>query len=151
LNGDDILLDLYCGTGMIGLSMAHRVKTLIGVEIVEQAVADARRNADDNGIKNARFLCADAAKAASQLEKEGVRPTVVIVDPPRKGCDKALIETIARMSPSRVVYVSCDPATLARDCAVFDELGYKTEHVTPVDMFPRTAHVESVVFLERRS
>ncbi|MBR5134536.1 MAG: 23S rRNA (uracil(1939)-C(5))-methyltransferase RlmD, partial [Clostridia bacterium] len=149
LTSDDILLDLYCGTGTIGLSMAHRVKSLIGVEIVEQAVADARRNADSNGVQNARFLCADAAKAAAQLEKEGVRPTVIIVDPPRKGCDKALIETIARMAPTRVVYVSCDPATLARDCAVFAEQGYRIEHATPVDMFPRTAHVETVALLTK--
>ncbi len=149
LKEDDILLDLYCGTGTIGLSMAHRVKTLIGVEIVAPAVEDAKRNAARNGIENARFLCADAAKAASQLEKEGIRPTVVIVDPPRKGCDKALIETIARMSPDRVVYVSCDPATLARDCAVFAECGYTVTDVTPVDMFPRTSHVETVVLLSR--
>jgi len=150
LTKDDVLLDMYCGTGTIGLSMAHRVKSLVGVEIVPQAIEDAKQNAARNGIGNARFLCADAAKAALQLEKEGIRPTVVILDPPRKGCDKSLIETVARMAPERVVYVSCDPATLARDCAVFDELGYHTEHVTPVDMFPRTAHVETVVLLEKR-
>ncbi len=150
LKEDDILLDLYCGTGTIGLSMAHRVKTLIGVEIVAPAVEDAGRNAAANGITNARFLCADAAKAAKQLEKEGIRPTVVIVDPPRKGCDKALIETIARMTPDRVVYVSCDPATLARDCAVFAQCGYETTDVTPCDMFPRTAHVETVALLSKR-
>ncbi len=147
---DDILLDLYCGTGTIGLSMAHRVKSMIGVEIVEQAVTDARCNAKRNNITNARFLCADAAKAASQLESEGIRPTVVILDPPRKGCDRALIETIHRMAPDRVVYVSCNPATLARDCAVFAEHGYRTEHVTPVDMFPRTAHVETVALLSKQ-
>ena len=150
LNKDDILLDLYCGTGTIGLSMAHRVKSLIGVEIVAPAVEDARKNAETNDIKNARFLCADAAKAAAQLEKEGVRPTVVVVDPPRKGCDRALIETVARMAPDRIVYVSCDPATLARDCAVFAEVGYQVTDVTPVDMFPRTAHVETVVLLSRK-
>ncbi len=149
LNKDDILLDLYCGTGTIGLSMAHRVRSLIGVEIVVPAVEDARRNAARNGIDNARFLCADAADAAKQLEKEGIRPTVIVVDPPRKGCDKALIETIARMAPDRVVYVSCDPATLARDCAVFEQNGYAVSHVTPVDMFPRTAHVETVALLSK--
>ncbi len=149
LKPDDVLLDLYCGTGTIGLSMAHRVRTLIGVEIVDQAVEDARKNAADNGITNARFLCADAAKAAKQLEKEGVRPTVVIIDPPRKGCDSALIDTIANMAPERVVYVSCDPATLARDCALFAQRGYETVNVNPVDMFPRTAHVETVVLLSK--
>ncbi len=150
LTGDDVLLDLYCGTGTIGLSMAHRVRQLIGVEIVAPAIEDAKQNAADNGIGNARFLCADAAKAAAQLEKEGVRPTVVIVDPPRKGCDKALIDTIARMNPDRVVYVSCDPATLARDAALFDTVGYRTVRVTPVDMFPRTAHVETVALLTKQ-
>ena len=149
LNENDVLLDLYCGTGTIGLSMAHRVKSLVGVEIVPQAIEDAKQNALRNGIHNARFLCADAAKAAAQLEKEGVRPTVIVLDPPRKGCDNALIETVARMAPDRVVYVSCDPATLARDCAVFDKLGYKTVHATPVDMFPKTAHVETVALLSK--
>ena len=150
LKEDDVLLDLYCGTGTIGLSMAHRVKSLIGVEIVAPAIEDAKRNAAENGITNARFLCADAADAAKQLEKEGIRPSVVIVDPPRKGCDRTLIETVARMAPERVVYVSCDPATLARDCAVFAESGYVTTDTTPVDMFPRTSHVECVAKLIRQ-
>ncbi len=150
LKTDDVLLDLYCGTGTIGLSMAHRVRTLIGVEIVAPAVEDAKRNAVENGISNARFICADAAQAAKQLEKEGIRPTVVIVDPPRKGCDRTLIETVARMAPERVVYVSCDPATLARDCAVFAECGYLVTDATPVDMFPRTSHCECVALLSRR-
>ncbi len=149
LTGDDVLLDLYCGTGTIGLSMAHQAKELIGVEITPQAVEDAKQNAIDNGIHNARFLNADAAKAAAQLEREGVRPNVVILDPPRKGCDAALIETVARMAPDRAVYVSCDPATLARDLKLFAEHGYQTESVTPVDMFPRTHHVESVAKLIR--
>ena len=98
---------------------------------------------------NARFLAADAAQAAVQLEREGIRPDVVIVDPPRKGCDTALIETVSRMAPVRIVYVSCDPATLARDLKLFAEQGYVTRRVTPVDMFPRTAHVESVAILTR--
>ena len=149
LTGDDVLLDLYCGTGTIGLSMAHQVKQLIGVEITSQAVEDARQNAAANGIHNARFLNADAAQAAVQLEREGVRPDVVILDPPRKGCDAALIDTVARMAPSRVVYVSCDPATLARDLKRFAECGYQTQSVTPVDMFPRTHHCESVAKLIR--
>ncbi len=149
LCGTETLLDLYCGTGTIGLSMAHQVKTLIGVEVVQQAVEDARLNAQINGIANARFIAADAADAAGQLEREGVCPDVVIVDPPRKGCDEGLIDTISRMAPARVVYVSCDPATLARDLKRFSERGYHTIQVTPVDMFPRTAHVETVAVLER--
>ena len=149
LTGNETVLDLYCGTGTIGLSMAHKVKQLIGVEVVEAAVADARLNAEQNGVMNARFLAADAAQAAVQLEREGIRPDVVIVDPPRNGCDTALIETVSRMAPVRIVYVSCDPATLARDLKLFAEQGYVTRRVTPVDMFPRTAHVESVAILTR--
>jgi len=151
LSGTETLLDLYCGTGTIGLSMADRVKTLIGVEIVPAAVEDARRNAEQNGIANARFLCADAGRAAAQLAAEGVQPDVVILDPPRKGCDLALIQTVAqRMSPHKIVYVSCAPATLARDLGEFARLGYETARITPVDMFPRTAHVETVVLMTKK-
>lgn len=149
LSGTETLLDLYCGTGTIGLSMADKVKTLIGVEVVEPAVEDARLNAQVNGITNARFIAADAAKAAVQLEKEGICPDVVIVDPPRKGCDERLIDTVSRMAPERIVYVSCDPATFARDLKRFSQRGYRTVRVTPVDMFPRTAHVESVACLTK--
>ena len=149
LTGTETLLDLYCGTGTIGLSMASRAGRIIGVEAVAPAVEDARRNAQANGIANARFLCADAAEAAAQLREEGISPDVVILDPPRKGCDAALIETVAAMSPGRIVYVSCDPATLARDLARFGEEGYRTRRVTPVDMFPRTPHVETVCKLVR--
>lgn len=149
LTGTETVLDLYCGTGTIGLSMANNAKALIGVEVVEAAVADARLNAAENGIANARFIAEDAAHAAVQLEREGVRPEVVIVDPPRKGCDEALIDTVARLTPDRVVYVSCDPATLARDLKRFAQRGYVTREITPVDMFPRTAHVESVTLIER--
>lgn len=151
LTGAETLLDLYCGTGTIGLTMAEKAKTLIGVEVVEQAVEDARRNAEDNGIQNARFLCADAGEAAAQLRREGVRPNVVILDPPRKGCDPEVIGTVADMAPSRAVYVSCDPATLARDLKLFAERGYAAVRATPVDMFPRTAHVETVVLLSRKN
>lgn len=149
LTGEEALLDLYCGTGTIGLSMAHRVRELVGVEVVPQAVEDARRNAADNGIANARFIAADAAQAAKQLAAEGWHPDVVVLDPPRKGCEAVLIDTVVQMNPDRVVYVSCDPATLARDLKLFAELGYATERVTPVDMFPRTAHVESVATVKR--
>lgn len=149
LTGDEVLLDLYCGTGTIGLSMAADAAQVIGVEVVEAAVEDAHRNAKENGIENARFICADAAKAAAQLAAEGIRPDVVILDPPRKGCDEQLLKTVAEMAPQRVVYVSCDPATLARDLARFAALGYTTRQVQPVDLFPRTAHCENVALLER--
>ena len=150
LSGDEILLDLYCGTGTIGLSMAGGCKELIGVEIVEDAVRDAENNAAVNSICNARFMCADAPEAAARLESEGVRPDVVVLDPPRKGCGEELVRTIGKMAPKRVVYVSCDPATLARDLKTFAEIGYETKEVTPVDMFPRTAHVETVVRISRQ-
>lgn len=149
LTGEETLLDLYCGTGTIGLSMARSAREVIGVEIVPQAVEDARRNADQNGIGNARFLCADAGEAARRLEEEGVRPDVVVLDPPRKGCGGDVIQAIGRLCPRRVVYVSCDPATLARDCRLLGERGYAVRRVTPVDLFPRTAHVETVALLER--
>lgn len=149
LKGDEVLLDLYCGTGTIGLTMAHKSKNLIGVEIVPKAIEDAKENARTNGVKNARFICGDAAKAAETLKAEGLAPDVIIIDPPRKGCDKSLINTISDMNPKRVVYVSCDPATLARDLAMFSELGFIAQEATPVDMFPRTAHVECVAWLKR--
>lgn len=146
---EDTLLDLYCGAGIIGLSMAHRVRRVIGVETVARAVEDARQNAAANGIANADFFCADAAEASLRLEKEGVRPDVVLLDPPRKGIDAALLETVVRWTPRRVVYLSCDPATLARDCARFATLGYTPGRVVPVDLFPRTRHVECVTVLSR--
>ncbi len=156
LNTNTTLLDMYCGVGTIGLSMAKNVRRLIGVEIVPDAVENAKKNAAENGVKNAEFICADAAMAADELEKEGIKPDAIILDPPRKGCDEELIKTVARMNPERIVYVSCDPATLARDCAMFATLGYTipkingTHKITPVDMFPKTAHVETVVLLSQR-
>lgn len=149
LTGSETVLDLYCGTGTIGLSMAKDAARVIGVEIVDQAVEDAKQNAADNGIENAEFLCMDAAKAADMLKNRGEKPDVVLLDPPRKGCSPELIETVSQMAPSRVVYVSCDPATLARDLKLFAAKGYKTMEATPVDMFPRTAHVECVVLMSR--
>ena len=149
LTGSETLVDLYCGTGTIGLTMAKDVKSLIGVEIIPQAIENAKENARLNGIDNAEFICADAAQAASTLLERGVKPDIVILDPPRKGCDEALIKTVAEMSPERVVYVSCDSATLARDCQRFAVLGYRTLAATPVDMFPHTAHVETVVLLSK--
>ena len=139
------ILDLYCGAGTIGLSMARQAKSIIGVEIVEAAVRDAKINAVENGIPNARFICGDAACAAEQLKQENIVADVVILDPPRKGCEEALLKTVANgFAPERIVYVSCDVATLARDTAVLETLGYKLIEYTPVDLFPRTAHVETV-------
>ena len=149
LSGSERLLDLYCGTGTIGLTMADGCASLIGVEIIPDAVRDAELNAERNGVKNARFICADAPAAAEQLRREGISPDVVILDPPRKGCGEELVETVAKMRPERVVYVSCDPATLARDLKYFAQRGYLTREVTPCDMFSRTAHVESVALLTR--
>lgn len=149
LQGDETLLDLYCGTGTIGLTMAKKARRLIGVEVVPDAVADAKENARKNGIENAEFLCADAAGAAEQLRDRGEHPDVVILDPPRKGSDRQTISAIADMRPQRVVYVSCDSATLARDLSVFAEFGYQAVKVQPVDMFPRTQHVETVCLLQR--
>lgn len=147
---DKNIVDLYCGAGTIGLSMAKQAKSVIGVEIVPQAIEDAKINAKENGIENARFICADAKEAARQLAEEGIKPDVVIVDPPRKGCDSEVIEIIANeFKPERVVYVSCDAATLARDLKLFCELGYSLTEYTPVDLFPRTSHVETVALLMR--
>lgn len=147
LKKHETLIDMYCGTGTIGLSMADRVKSMIGVEIIPQAIEDAKKNAERNSIDNTRFICGDAAKAAAELKAEGVKADCIIIDPPRKGCDSSLIGTIYDLSPKRVVYVSCDPATLARDIKLFEEKGYKAEKAVPVDMFPRTAHVETVVLM----
>lgn len=145
LTGEETLLDLYCGTGTIGLTMASKAKKLIGIEVVPQAVENAIENARLNKIDNAEFICADAAQAVGDFS-----PDVVIIDPPRKGCDEALPGIICKMSPKRIVYVSCDSATLARDCARFAQLGYTVAEATPVDMFPRTGNVETVVLLSRK-
>ena len=150
------VIDLYCGAGTIGLSMAKRAKRVVGIEIVDEAVKCANINAKINGIENAEFYCGDASDTEGLLEsvekKSGVKidPDVVIMDPPRKGSTKELIEYLSRRDIKRIVYVSCDPDTLARDCAWFKELGYEIGTVTPVNMFPRTGHVESVVCLTRR-
>lgn len=145
LTGQETVLDLYCGTGTIGLTMANKAKEIIGVEIVPQAVENAKENAALNSIGNARFICADASQAAVQLEKENIKPDVIIVDPPRKGCGEELLKTVNSMSPEKIVYVSCDSATLARDCKILSSYGFTVEKAVPVDMFPRTPHVETVV------
>ena len=151
LTGNETLLDLYCGIGTIGLSMAKHAKKVIGVEVVPEAVENAKENAKRNHIENAEFLCGDAAFAAAELKKRGETPDVIVLDPPRKGCSPALIETVASFAPQRIVYVSCDPATLARDLKLFAQLGFDPQEASPVDMFPGTAHVECVVWLKRGS
>ena len=144
------IIDLYCGAGTIGLSMANEAKSIIGVEIIPEAIKDAKFNAEQNGIKNARFICGDATVAAEQLAKEGITADTVIVDPPRKGVTADVIETIAhKFKPQTVVYVSCDSATLSRDIKIFGENGYELKEYTPCDLFPRTAHVETVALLVR--
>lgn len=152
LTPDDTLLDLYCGMGTIGLSMAEQCRELIGVEIVPEAIESAKANAARMGeavAAKSRFFCADAGQAATQLAAEGLHPDIVMLDPPRKGCDEATLSAVVRMAPRRVVYVSCNPATAARDAAWLERNGYHAEKVQPVDLFPRTKHCETVVLLSK--
>lgn len=149
LSPDDHLLDLYCGTGAVGLSMARSAGALVGVEVVAAAVENARHNALQNGIKHARFLCADAACAAQQLLADGWHPDVIVLDPPRKGADAAVLDCIAALAPSRVVYISCNSATLARDVKLLAQQGYHLRKARPVDLFPRTANVECCALFTR--
>ena len=151
LTGEETVLDLYCGTGTITLCMAAKAKKVIGAEIVAPAIADAKENAARNGIENAEFFCGDAADIAAKLEQDGLRPDVITVDPPRKGLSPEVIASVAAMGPERVVYVSCDPATLGRDVKLFAELGYRAIRACAVDMFPGTRHVETVVLLSRET
>ena len=146
---DDTVLDLYCGVGTITLTMAKAAGRVIGVEVIPQAVEDAKDNARRNGIENAEFFCGDAGEAALALEAQGVKADVVVVDPPRKGLNADAIEALARFAPRRIVYVSCDPATLARDVALLKDRGYRLLNAQAADLFPRCAHVESVVCLSR--
>ncbi|MGI6254660.1 MAG: 23S rRNA (uracil(1939)-C(5))-methyltransferase RlmD [Acutalibacter sp.] len=149
LTGKELLLDLYCGAGTIGLSMAHKAQRLLGVEIIPEAVENARENARLNGIENAEFFCGDTGDAAKMLADRGEKPDVIVLDPPRKGCSEELIHTVVEFQPERIVYVSCDPATLARDLKLFAKLGYPPVEAQPVDMFPATAHVETVCLLQK--
>lgn len=149
LTGRETVLDLYCGTGTIGLTLARGAKALIGVEVIPQAIEDAKVNAKRNGIENATFLCADATQAARELAERGERIDVAIVDPPRKGLAPAVIDSLVGMAPPRIIYVSCDPATLARDLKLLGER-YRLVHAEGFDLFPRTEHVETVCRLEGR-
>lgn len=145
----DVVLDLYCGVGTITLAMAKAAGRVIGVEVEPQAVADARDNARRNGIENAEFFCGDAGQAAVSLREQGLTPDVVVVDPPRKGLSPDVIQSLAQMSPRKIVYISCDPATLARDVALLKVQGFQLLEARAVDMFPRCAHVETVAWMSK--
>lgn len=149
LTGKERLLDLYCGAGTIGISMADKAKTVLGVEVIPEAVENAKENAKRNGVENAEFICGDAGEIAKKLADDGMLPDVVVVDPPRKGCDGQTISAICKMSPKCIVMVSCNPATAARDCSILSTMGYATEKVQPVDLFGGTGHVECVVLMSR--
>lgn len=152
LTGNETVWDLYCGIGTISLFLAKKAKKVYGVEIVPAAVEDARNNARINGIENAEFYVGKAEEVLPEkYEKEGIKADVIVVDPPRKGCDEALLDTVVKMQPKRVVYVSCDSATLARDLKYMGERGYEVVKAKAVDMFPMTVHIETCVLLQRRT
>ena len=149
LTGNETVIDAYCGTGTISLFLAQKARKVYGVEIVSSAIADAKKNARENNIRNAEFIVGDAIKVLPKLYKTGVRADVIVLDPPRAGTTEIVLETFAKMQPQRIVYVSCNPATLARDLAFLETLNYKTKKIQPVDMFPQTNSVESVALAER--
>ncbi len=148
LSGNEVVWDLYCGIGTIGQFMANRAKKIVGIEVIPQAIENAKENARLNNIQNAEYYCGTAEELAPKLK--GERPDVVILDPPRKGCEESLLKTVAKTNAKRIVYVSCKPSTLARDLKILTELGYTVKTVQPVDLFPRTHHVECVVRLCRK-
>lgn len=150
LTGNETVIDAYCGIGTISLFLAQKAKKVYGVEIVKEAIEDARKNAELNGFANAEFEVGASEDVIPRWRDQGIKPDVIVVDPPRKGCDPRLLETILEMKPERVVYVSCNPATLARDLRVLEDGGFKTVKVQPVDMFPQTVHVEAVAVLTRQ-
>ncbi|KQL51457.1 RNA methyltransferase [Heyndrickxia shackletonii] len=149
LNGEETVIDAYCGIGTISLFLAQKAKKVYGVEIVPEAIEDAKRNAKLNGIENVEFAVGEAEKVIPKWYEDGVIADVLVVDPPRKGCDETLLQTIMEMKPEKVVYVSCNPATLARDLRILEDGGYTTVEVQPVDMFPQTMHCEAVALLVR--
>ncbi|MDT0109620.1 23S rRNA (uracil(1939)-C(5))-methyltransferase RlmD [Listeria booriae] len=151
LTGEETVIDAYCGIGSISLCLAKEAKHVYGVEIVPQAIEDARANAKLNKMDNVTFAVGKAEEVIPDWFKQGIKADVLVVDPPRKGCDDALLQTILKMKPKRVVYVSCNPATLARDMLVLTEGGYEAKMVQPVDMFPQTTHVECVTVLQRQN
>ena len=143
------MIDAYCGTGTIGLCAASEAREVIGVEVNPEAVRDAEDNARRNNIDNAHFICGDAGEFMLQMANAGGHADVVITDPPRAGCSKEFLESLLKLSPKRIVYVSCNPETLARDLSMLTKNGYEAEHIQGVDMFPFTEHVESVVLMSR--
>uniref|UniRef100_UPI003D7F130C 23S rRNA (uracil(1939)-C(5))-methyltransferase RlmD n=1 Tax=Mitsuokella sp. TaxID=2049034 RepID=UPI003D7F130C len=149
LKGEETVIDAYCGTGTITLFLAQKAREVYGIEIVKPAILDAQKNARDNNVRNAEFIVGDATEVMPRLYKQGVRADVVVVDPPRAGCTETVLKTFANMHPARIVYVSCNPASLARDLAILEPLGYKAKKVQPVDMFPMTSHVETVVLMSK--
>ena len=149
LGENDTVFDIYCGIGTISLFLAQKAKKVYGIEIVEDAIKDAKRNAKINNMDNVEFYVGKAEEVVPKMYKEGKRANVVVVDPPRKGCDEKVLDTIVSMEPDRVVYVSCNPSTLARDLAYLNERGYKCHEIQPVDMFPHSVHVENVAWLSR--
>ena len=150
LTGKETVIDTYCGTGTITLFLAKKAKKVYGIEIVEAAIKDANKNAENNNITNTEFLVGDATDVMPELYKIGVRPDVIVVDPPRAGCEKAVLENFAHLKPKRIVYVSCNPASLARDIAILSEFGYVAKEIQPVDMFSETSHIECVALLEKK-
>ena len=150
LTGKETVIDAYCGTGTISLFLAKKAKKVYGIEIVEAAVKDAIKNAENNKIENTEFIVGDAIEVLPNLSEKGIQPDVIVVDPPRAGCEKQVLESFANMNPTRIVYVSCNPASLARDIGVLAELGYVAKEIQPVDMFGATSHVECVALLEKK-
>ena len=149
LSGGETVVDCYCGTGTISLYLAKHAQKVYGIEIIASAIEDAKRNAEDNRCDNAEFILGDAAVKMQELVEQGVRPEVVLLDPPRSGCEEKVLAAIAQVMPQRIVYVSCNPASLARDLAYLEQNGYQAEVAQPVDMFPMTHHVEIVVLMTR--
>lgn len=149
LTGREEVVDAYCGIGTISLFLAQKARLVVGIETVEAAIRDARANARRNGVDNIDFITGDVERVLPELWEQGFRPDVIVLDPPRKGCAPTALDTFARMQPDRIVYVSCNPTTLARDLGYLAQKGYEVRQVQPVDMFPQTAHVETVVLMSR--
>ena len=147
LSGDETVFDAYCGTGTITLFLSQKAKKVYGGEIIPQAIENANINAKENNVDNVEFFVGESEIVIPDLINKGIKADVVVVDPPRKGCDVKLLNAITNINAERIVYVSCDPSTLARDLAILEENGYKTTTVQPVDMFPHTAHIENVALL----
>ncbi|WP_026908113.1 23S rRNA (uracil(1939)-C(5))-methyltransferase RlmD [Paucisalibacillus globulus] len=150
INENDTVIDAYCGIGTISLFLAQKAKKVYGVEVVPEAIEDARVNAKLNGITNVEFEVGTAEEVMPKWKENGLKPDVIVVDPPRKGCDEGLLNAMIEMGPNRIVYVSCNPSTLARDLRILEDGGFGTKEVQPVDMFPQSMHIESVAWLEKR-